>query len=150
MPHANHSHGPHIRIRRVLGEGPLAGETARQAKSERCLYRDRPPSLQSPRDSPRRAPRRVNFSLIDFGDFACIYDNCAMQRMRYAHGTNALWGLLIWQYRSILHCNKKKLDWKPLGSSGPLKEMTHGLCQPRALAARLRTPAIPRPQGPGP
>src|SRR5450759_2043388 len=82
IPHANHSHGPHIRIRRVLGEGPLAGETARQAKSERCLYRDRPGALQSPRERPRRAPRRVNFSLTDSGDFACIYDICAMQRMR--------------------------------------------------------------------
>src|SRR6185437_5544185 len=59
MPHTNHSHGPHIRIWRGLGESPLAGETARQAKSERPVYRERKAALQS-----RLAPRAVNASLI--------------------------------------------------------------------------------------
>ena len=56
-----------------------------------------------------------------------------------------LQGLLLRQYRRILHCNNKKLDWNRLGSSGPLKEMTHGLRPTRACTARLRAAAIRPP-----
>jgi hypothetical protein len=84
-----------------LGKAPQ-GETARQAKSELPLYRHPPAALQSARDLPRRAPSKVNFSLIDSVEFPRVYDICAMQRMSQKHGTHVLRGLL--KYPIGLYC----------------------------------------------
>ncbi len=115
MPHANHSHGPHIRIRRVLGEGPLAGETIRQAKSERPLYRVPNKRLAIAACGPPGRHRMVNAFFQSvwrkrggrsfvrlFESYACICDSAATHRMTFAHVLHAAPHLLLCAHRRML------------------------------------------------